>query len=224
MPANTWVAHAFAAVLLLLGMSGCGSSDVECDADTPCGFGEDCVDGACVSGACATSVQCPMEQHCEGRECVDGCTEDGDCYPGDACDTLDGTCVAAACEETAVDCGFREFCNTATGDCYDAGGDYCRPCSYDTDCDEGNICFLDHCLVDCSGGRECPSSFECYGFEDDGGNVVFYGCFTYCWLYEGYEPGSFATAHSRPQLPPADPGPVCLDEPGEPLVSPEASP
>jgi hypothetical protein len=181
-------------LLVLTLVAACdGTPDVECDQDNPCSFGADCIDGVCVSGLCATSEQCPMEQHCEARQCVAGCTTDTDCYPGFECGD-EGACVEAACVETKVDCGFREYCNTATGECYDAGGDFCRFCNDTAECEDGNECLGNYCSVDCSSGRECPSGFDCYGFVDQNGNVVYFGCYTYCWLYEGYEPGSFDRA------------------------------
>ncbi len=186
-------------LLLILGfLLACTGEPPECDRDNPCDFGESCIEGTCVAGSCSTSAQCPMEYHCEGRDCLRGCETDYDCYPGFTCD-VEGECVEEACEETSVDCGFREFCNSASGECYDAGGDYCRPCAEaELDCDEGNLCYGGYCLVDCSGGKECPSGFECYGFQDGAGSIVYYGCFTYCWLYDDYEPGSFSVQPTGP--------------------------
>lgn len=184
------------AVALAAVAASCGKGKYECSEETPCDFGEVCIEGFCVEAACATSAQCPMEQHCEGdRQCHTGCANDDDCYPGDTC-VCDGdacgagrvgTCETAGCEETSVDCDFKQFCNTATGECYDAGGQYCKACEPETevaDCGEGNVCFAGYCGVNCTGGRECPSGFECYGFVDEFGNVVTYQCVTYCWLYE----------------------------------------
>lgn len=171
---------------------GCGRR-YECDLNRPCeGFGETCIEGACVAGVCATSAQCAMESHCDDRQCKAGCAEPNDCYPGDTCDLALGECVSAACTNTGVDCGYREFCDQGSGDCYDAGENYCSFCNNDAECGGGNLCLSHYCGVDCSGGRECPSGFDCYAFGDNFGNVTAYQCFTYCWLYEGYEPGSFS--------------------------------
>ncbi|MBN2798315.1 MAG: hypothetical protein JXX28_04145 [Deltaproteobacteria bacterium] len=174
-----------------LSLAGCGGAAPACDAETPCPFGEDCVSGACVPATCASSDQCGVEERCVDRACVPGCDNADDCYPGFTCE--EHACAEAACEETAVDCGFKEFCNPLTGECYDAGGDYCRPCGDASDCADGNECFLGYCLQDCSGGRECPAAFECYPFDDGAGNVVFLGCFTYCWLYDSYDPDAFSS-------------------------------
>jgi len=179
---------------------GCNGAPPECDAATPCtGFGETCVAGECLAGSCATSAQCSMEHYCDGRSCQPGCEQPSDCYPGFTCNSELQVCEEDGCDNTSVDCGYREFCNVATGDCYDAGGKYCSFCDEDAECGDGNLCLAHYCGVDCSGGRECPSGFECYGFPDEFGNVAAYQCFTYCWLYEDYEPDSFAREPVTPE-------------------------
>ncbi len=205
---RSWISALFAVVAIAVGAS-CGSTTAfECDESTPCGFGEICQQGQCVEFRCATSAQCPIESYCLEGECLPGCAEDGDCRTGYACATETKTCEEIACTDTSVDCGYREFCNVATGDCYDAGDQYCKFCNEDAECGEGNLCLAHYCGVDCSSGQECPAGFECYPWADDSGNIVSFQCFTYCWLYEDYEPGSFATA------PPPE-GPVALPRDGE---------
>jgi hypothetical protein len=182
-------------VLLVVGLGGC-TNKFECDAETPCDFGYTCLAGFCEESACATSAQCPMEQHCDSnRKCVPGCENSGDCYPGFYCETDSGECLEEACVDSHVDCGYREYCNPATGECYDAGGDFCKPCEPEEDnCAAGNLCWAGYCAVSCDEGRECPSGFECALFVNEVGLPVGNYCITYCWLYEDYEPGSFATA------------------------------
>lgn len=183
-----------ASVVPALWFSGCGRT-VECDQNTPCPIGEQCVLGTCEVAECSTSLQCPIDTYCRNRTCIPGCESSYDCAPGYSCDLDIGECVEDGCQETAVDCGYKEFCNVATGECYDAGGTYCTPCraaTEDQDCGAGNECLNGYCMRDCSGGQECPSGFECYPFTDNAGQIVTYQCFTYCWLYEDYEPGAFA--------------------------------
>ena len=185
----------FVFVVFFAVFSACNGEPAECDAENACEFGEICVGGACVSGRCSTSANCPIEYTCKNRNCEPGCATDNDCYPGDRCDLEAGTCTQAPCLDTQVDCGYREFCNTATGECYDAGNLYCKPCDRDNeelDCGEDNICFAGYCGVDCSEGKECPGGFDCYPFSDDSGNIVTWQCITYCWLYEDFDPGAFA--------------------------------
>jgi hypothetical protein len=200
----------FVAVVL----SACGGGDFECSEAVPCtGFGETCVDGTCVLRACSSNVDCPMENVCAGRSCEPGCYTDRDCYPGDACNVAEGVCEPRGCITTHVDCGFKQFCNSLTGECYDAGGVYCRPCSQRSvvqDCNGGNPsgtnqCWNNFCTVDCSAGRECPSGFDCYPFGDNSGNIITWQCLTYCWLYDDVPTGGSAVA------PPGDVGILPLD-------------
>lgn len=192
--------------LTLLSCSG-GGTGQSCSDEEGCDFGESCVDGLCVEASCNSSQQCPMEHYCgTNRSCEAGCGDDDDCYPGDRCS--EGQCEPEGCTETAVDCGYRQFCNTGTGECYDAGNQYCKPCSDDSECGEGNFCWADYCGVDCT-YNECPSGFGCYPVDSNGnltsveiGNVFTYQCLTYCWLYEDYEAGSFLVSEGGELAPP----------------------
>ncbi len=179
----------FLAGLLLL--AACGKDpapEVQCDEDTLCPtVGDVCREGQCVESLCANSTQCPMESYCLAGECLPGCTEETDCYPGWTCDTTAQTCIEEGCTDTQNDCGFKEFCNLANGDCYDAGGQYCSFCDEDAECGEGNYCINHYCGVDCASGQECPAGFECYPFGDANGNIITYQCFTYCWLFDDPE-------------------------------------
>ena len=190
--------------LALVGLSSCGTPGSSCSQDVPCtGFGEVCIAGQCVVGTCSTNADCPIENRCENRECVPGCDRDNDCYPGSSCDVELSECVEDACKETRVDCGFREFCNVLSGECYDAGAQYCRPCTSGSaaqDCGEGNLCIGGFCGVDCADGQQCPSGFECFAFSNSAGEITDYQCWTYCWLYDDYEPGQ-ASARRDVTLP-----------------------
>ena len=168
------------------------SSGPDCSEEVACGFGSVCVEGACEERLCATSAQCAMEAYCNDGVCVEGCAEESDCYPGDTCDSETGACKSAGCTDTHEDCGFGEFCNTASDEpeCYDAGGYYCAECDDDDDCGGGgNHCTgYDYCGVACTSDDDCPSGYMCAGFVDANGNVQYYQCFTYCWLYDDYDP------------------------------------
>jgi hypothetical protein len=183
-------------LILAVGCGGGGGS-YECSEEVACAFGETCVDGRCEAPSCNTSSQCPMEYYCSSdRSCEPGCEGESDCYPGFSCNLDEQVCEKEACEETAVDCGYREFCNTGTGDCYDAGDQYCRSCTEDNQCGDGNICWAGYCGVDCT-YNDCPGGFTCFPVDPNGnitstdlGNVVGYQCLTYCWLYEDTESGA----------------------------------
>lgn len=177
--------------LLIGSLLGC-TPEVECSEEVACGFGEVCIEGACQARSCATSAQCGMEQTCKNGACVEGCAEDGDCYPGDRCDSELGTCTAGLCSDSHIDCAFGEFCSGVTGECYDAAGYYCKSCVNDTDCGgNGNLCLdlgyasSNFCGVTCTVESDCPSGYTCLPVGDGSGNIVTYQCATYCWLYDG---------------------------------------
>lgn len=182
---------------------GCGGPDGAdfCDEQTPCGFGETCVENACKAAGCNTSRDCPMEETCgPGRTCVAGCVDNSDCYPGDLCDLASRSCEAKACTDANLDCAFGEFCDQAGGDCYAAGEQYCRPCTQDYQCGDGNVCYNRICGVDCSAGQECPTGYSCLEFTNESGQVVAYNCHPLnCSLYDpDYVPTSAVTSPSRP--------------------------
>ena len=177
-------------LLILLGLTGCNTRP-ECDAATPCPFGAACVENVCVERFCATSAQCGMEQHCASGRCVDGCAETSDCFAGSSCDG--GQCVKAACVDAHQDCAFKQFCNQATGECYEAGGYYCKPCGSDADCGGGqNLCVSGgYCGAYCRDGADCPAAFDCMPYVDINGNIVSYQCLANCELYEDFDPNDF---------------------------------
>ena len=192
------------AFLFRLWLACSNSTGIECNDTDACPNPTDiCTsDFTCQQFKCATSAQCPMDSHCDNGDCIKGCVEDTDCKTGYKCTTETGSCDKVGCTDTTVDCGYKEFCNLGTGECYTAGGNYCKFCDDDSECGDGNICFAHACGVDCSGGRECPHGFDCSPFSDSAGNIVTYQCITYCDLFTEYDPGSFMTASGKRQLPP----------------------
>ena len=79
-----------------------------------------------------------------------------------------------------------------------------EPETVEQDCGAGGVCYLGSCAPDCSGGRECPGGFECVPFVNDAQQVVAWRCFTYCWLYDDYDPGSFLRPPDQTPAIPAD--------------------
>lgn len=200
--------------LLAGSLAACdGPTTFECDQDTPCGFGSQCVQGQCIEGRCSNSSQCPIEHTCTERECVPGCSLDSDCLPGDRCNTETATCEPEGCIDTEVDCHFGQFCNQGTGDCYDAADTYCKRCDTDSQCGEGNLCFYGYCAVSCSGGRECPAGYSCEDVTDQFGNPLARVCITFCEQYSDYEPGEWERES------PVDPGSALT--PDERVITPE---
>ena len=176
----------FTAIALMF--AGCDKEEPECSENVACGFGETCIKGVCTSRDCATSLQCDMENQCVKGNCEPGCASDDDCYPGDYCNSDSQTCEQAPCTDSHVDCGFKEYCNTVTGECIEASGYFCRDCELDADCGgNGNVCMhwgleRDFCGVSCEVESDCPSGFTCLDWSDEDGNPT-RQCATYCWLY-----------------------------------------
>ena len=187
---------ALLSALPLVGLQACREGTSQCDEATPCGFGEVCVDGLCASKGCATSAQCGMEEYCDGGACTAGCAADSDCFPGDACDAATSSCKAAECRDTQLDCDFKEYCDYATGDCYEASGYNCSRCADDSDCGgNGNLCLSfgangSYCSVSCEAESDCPAGFTCSTVTDSTGNPISAQCITYCWLYEDVDGGA----------------------------------
>lgn len=174
---------------MFLFLIGCQPDAPECTQSIPCGFGETCKEGVCISQSCATSAQCDMGNYCDKGSCVEGCESDGDCYPGDMCDPETDFCTEGYCTDTHIDCDFKEFCNGLTGDCVEASGLYCKECEVNTDCGgNGNVCMhwglqRDFCGVTCERDNDCPSGFMCLDWNDTETGQIVRQCATYCWLY-----------------------------------------
>lgn len=178
-------------ISIVLFLWACGvTTKAECDEETPCAFGEECIEGQCMAQTCATSNQCAIEQFCnDDHTCEAGCKEDTDCKFGDLCDSESKTCVQSECTDTHLDCGFGEFCSPA-GECYDAGGYYCQDCEEAGDCGgNGNECIWGYCSTSCDDGgdRDCPAGFDCIPSTDGTGNITGHWCVASCWLMEGRE-------------------------------------
>lgn len=173
-------------MLLFLALGCTKDEPAECSEDVPCALGAVCVAGKCESSSCVTSDQCGIDQYCAPNgTCTAGCEGDGDCKYGEYCDQDAKACAPAECTDTNIDCGFQEFCSPA-GECYTATGYYCHDCEEDGDCGGGgNLCYGGYCAVSCTSRSDCPSGFDCLGFTDSlTGNIIGYGCYAACWLYE----------------------------------------
>ena len=176
-------------MFILFALLGCRQEVAECSENVPCGFGETCQEGTCVSQSCATSSQCPMENYCDKGACVTGCQGDEDCYPGNSCDLGTNSCQTAHCTDSQIDCDFKEICNVVTGECVEASGIYCRECELNSECGgSGNVCMhwgleRSFCGVTCESESDCPSGFTCIDWNDTETGQLVRQCATYCWLY-----------------------------------------
>ncbi|MCK6552751.1 hypothetical protein L6R52_43410, partial [Myxococcota bacterium] len=163
--------------------------EVACERDRDCMVeGEICVEGVCTAATpCTTSKDCPADQRCIRDFCRAPCTEASDCGPQFAwtCEmgeciqrcTNDGQCPAQTiCESflcVPAECASNEECEsttTNTVECQgaDAGHGRCVevfPC--DAGCPEGTGCntqtnrceALDRCVSD----RACAADEYCEG-------------------------------------------------------------
>ena len=168
-------------VLGLVGLALAGCAD-ECEENLHCELGQVCSAGQCEDATCVTSDQCAMETFCaqESGVCEPGCQTDRDCYPYNSCNQ-DNQCVNAGCRSTVLDCAFGEFCNTLTGECFDASGAYCRECEgYDDEeeCGAGNLC------VTIGGYPQPYCGDDCGAVQDPSGNIRGYVCITTCWTLD----------------------------------------
>ena len=135
---------------------------VECDGDTDCATGEQCVSGSCQSGD------------------VDGCLSGQECDPqqsGSCSNAGEPYCIDECCVECigAGDCDGNEICSE-DGFCETADG-----CSSDADCPSGFDCDDGECVApdtgescqddtDCPSGQFCnPDTEECEGLGGGAG-------------------------------------------------------
>lgn len=162
------------ALLLVLSLVACKKEPAaECIDHGGCPAGNACIEGACEPVQCLTSSDCNLHEFCDARSfaCRAGCSDDGDCYAGETCDTATKECVEYACRSTDLDCEIGEFC--VDGECEKDDAPHCQACDpYDSrSCPQGSDCWvfdsqtLDaYCLVRCErdgGNDQCPRGFEC---------------------------------------------------------------
>lgn len=184
-----------AASALLLGffaLPACPSR--QCETSENCPTGTVCsATGTCVELSCQSSDECPVDTYCDvsGGGCRPGCVSDNDCRPSQRCDVEQQSCFTPACRNTKLDCAFGEYCNATSGECVDAGGYFCEPCSRNEDCGGGaNLCLqlggqLDaYCGVDCSTDENsCPAGFTCLRVTRSGETDSFQ-CLAPCWEFD----------------------------------------
>ena len=162
--------------------AGC-SYNADCEAplfcDTTTG---ECLDPRSTSKNCSLDTHCPFLYFCDGRTCVPGCQDSGDCPLGFGC--LMNTCVQGGCT-TRGDCEYGERC--VSNSCQRAiDGQTCQDCtcpdsnpfcSNILSCvsDSNHTCLVNtaydvsdsstypenYCVPDCSTNEDCPWGFDC---------------------------------------------------------------
>jgi hypothetical protein len=187
------VSRIWGAITLLIALvTFVGCTPKECETSENCPPGTVCsTSGTCQQLQCTSSNDCPVGNFCDRDrgDCTAGCVSDNDCLPSEQCDVEQRQCITQGCRNTKLDCAVGEFCNELSGECFDAGNAYCRPCERNEDCGNqgANICLrvggqLDaYCGVDCSGGQECPAGYTCLRVTTTGSTTLSYQCLAACW-------------------------------------------
>jgi hypothetical protein len=157
-----------------------GSCIEPCDSAADCPAPAECVDRRCrVPGGCLTSVDCEeAETFCDvaTNRCVPGCEVDEDCLDGFR-ECVSGRCQLKGCRG-AFSCAFGQFCTIETGQCVDAGPEYCATCNErEVDsCGARSVCGAleeggpGYCFVACSDDIDnlCPQGYGCQEVDVDG--------------------------------------------------------
>lgn len=166
--------------LLLLAISapGCIKTAPACASTVECEEGLACVEEECRPVECLASEDCAINNFCDrSYKCVEGCESADDCLAGEECNS--GECVSFGCRDTQLDCQYGEFCDTTTGECYQAEENYCKSCDVGASptCSSDGIqgaCFADLNGEDCVTDRDCPTGYRCDNF----GAGVGFACHT----------------------------------------------
>lgn len=123
-----------------------GQKGPNCD-----GPGELCCGGACVSGLCCSTAECPANRapDCVGNQCT--CASEGaPCSVGERC------CSVGGCVDLQTDADHCGSCATACAACKVCVGGQCQN---DTNNTSGHLCANKCCNgVCCSAGRICGGS------------------------------------------------------------------
>jgi len=141
--------------------------DGACDDGDPCTVGDNCSDGACVSGPpldCEDGNPCTEDSCAPGVGCVHAIMP-GNCDDGDAC-TVGETCINGACGGgDPLDCEDGNPCTTNTCSaplaCVSVLNNL--PCDDDDLCTTGDLCQNGACLA--TGALNCTDGNPC---TDDG--------------------------------------------------------
>ncbi len=117
----------------------------------------------CYDGNPCTADQCGMDFQCSYPQvpgCGNGCKTGQDCNDGNACTT--DMCYGGQCAYGGIACASSDPCTTVacdpkSGMCIatpipGCGGNGCKA---DFQCDDGNFCTVDACLIDATGTGKC---------------------------------------------------------------------
>jgi len=123
-------------------------------------------------GSCSNAGDCPDGFACKARACVRTCTSNtpvvGGCVVGATCNN--GHCAKNTTCSATTDCAFDkgEVCQFSTGQCITATEtcterETVTPCTPQTDsvCNNGFLCHVSVCYVDCTNDDQCPCNETC---------------------------------------------------------------
>lgn len=147
----------------------------ECTDDSQCGPGKVCDTHYCVDvlKQCHYDNACHPGEICDEGKCISGCRRDSDCTFDRAC--YNSKCINPCTAQTS--CGLNAQCQPVLhrpqcrclfnfdGNPYD----YCKPivqqslyqCSKDSECQKGQVCIDNACIVGCRFDDSCEDGLAC---------------------------------------------------------------
>ena len=159
--------------LLALPLSGCVQKAPACTSTVECDGGQACVESECRPVECLSSEDCSINHFCDkAYKCQEGCSSAADCLAGEECSG--GECVSYGCRDTQLDCNYGEFCDTTTGQCYEAEANYCKSCDATTtsSCSSGQgYCLAEAVPGNCASDRDCDPGYSCDNFGGSAGKL-----------------------------------------------------
>ena len=152
----------------------CAAKSEACASDADCGECASCWDGICIAlpgfKECDADSDCPMGMQCLGDGCSAwcappgmACTSSGDCDPCEVC--VAGECLATP--GAAPECDADSDCGPGAVCVKDECTAWCAPksseCSNDADCGPCAFCSDGMCLYPPIAPPECESDSDCGG-------------------------------------------------------------
>ena len=153
-------------LFLSLVLAGCGKSnkDGSCTYHSDCADGELCRDSTCKAVECKSAEDCGFGRYCDGQFfCQDGCANDKGCAAGETCNAEKHTCKSYGCRSTELDCAYGQYCDTTTGECYEATEPLCKSCDISNtsdECGSSALCFYTEGDT-CSSNADCEAGYDC---------------------------------------------------------------
>ncbi len=129
-----------------------------CSADSDCPPWEVCMNGLCQPFCgCATDADCPLGTICVDCQCIEDNCPDAD---GDGFNVCRGDCDD---QDATIFPGAYESCDNVDNDCDGIVDEGCGglPCSADSDCAAGELCWDGICVARCAANADCAAGQVC---------------------------------------------------------------